>query len=110
MLTDSPTDDVTTERISAIIKQHLAERFTDEFSFGPIVPVLRTDYSDPEGRDYLEIYIVFDGDQKDLDPRWTVGLPRRIRPQLAEIGFTNMIMTSWVHCSEWEDLGEPEEI
>ena len=110
MLSDSVTDDVTTERISAIIKQHLAERFTDEFSFGPIVPVLRIDYSDPEGRDYLEIYIVFDGDQKDLDARWTVGLPDRIRPQLAEIGFTNMIMTSWVHCSEWDDLSEPEEI
>ena len=115
MLTDSPTDDVTTERISAIIKQHLAERFTDEFSFGPIVPVLRINYSDPEGRDYLEIYIVFDGDQKDLDTKWTVGLPDRIRPQLAEIGFTNMIMTSmimtsWVHCSEWDDLSEPEEI
>ena len=29
MLSDSATDDVTTERISAIIKQHLAERFTD---------------------------------------------------------------------------------
>ena len=110
MLTDSPTDDVTTERISTIIKQHLAERFTDEFSFGPIVPVLRTDYSDPEGRDYLEIYIVFDGDQKDLDARWTVGLPDRIRPQLAEIGITCMVMTSWIHCSEWEDLFEPEEI
>ena len=110
MFTDSVTDEETTERISAIIKQHLAERFTDEFSFGPIVPVRRFDYSDPEGRDYLEIYIVFDGDQKDLDARWTLGLPGRIRSQLAEIGFTNMIMTSWVHCSEWDDPLKPEEL
>ena len=109
MFTDSVTDEETTERISAIIKQHLAERFTDEFSFGPIVPVRRTDYG-YDGRDYLEIYIVFDGDQKDLDPRWTVGLPDRIGPQLAEIGITGMVLTSWVHCSEWDDLDEPEEI
>ena len=109
MTTDSVTDDVTTELISAIIKQHLAERFTDEFSFGPIVPVIRTDYW-YDGREYLEIYIVFDGDQKNLDPRWTLGLPGRIRPQLAEIGITCMVMTSWVHCSEWDDPPEPEEL
>ena len=37
-----PTTDVeTTERISNIIHQHLAERFTSEFSFGPVLPVIR---------------------------------------------------------------------
>ena len=71
------TDDVTTERISNIIHQHLAERFTSEISFGPVLPVIRTDYQ--EGLDYLQIYIVFDGDQDGLDPRWTVRLPARIR-------------------------------
>ena len=70
------TDDETTERISNIIHQHLAERFTGEFSFGPVLPVSRTDYQ--EGIDYLEIYIAFDGDQDDLDARWTLGLPDRI--------------------------------
>ena len=65
--------------------QHLAERFTGEFSFGPVLPVSRTDYQ--EGIDYLEIYIAFDGDQDDLDARWTLGLPDRIHPQLVELGF-----------------------
>ena len=73
------TDDVTTERISNIIHQHLAERFSGEITFGPVLPVIRTDYQ--EGLDYLQIYIVFDGDQDGLDPRWTVRLPARIRPQ-----------------------------
>ena len=94
------TDDVTTERISNIIHQHLAERFSGEISFGPVLPVIRTDYQ--EGLDYLQIYIVFDGDQDGLDPRWTVRLPARIRPQLAELGYASMPITSWVHSSEWE--------
>ena len=101
------TDDVTTERISNIIHQHLAERFTSEISFGPVLPVIRTDYQ--EGLDYLQIYIVFDGDQDGLDPRWTVRLPARIRPQLAELGYASMPITSWVHSSEWEDLFKDEE-
>ena len=96
------TDDETTERISNIIHQHLAERFTGEFSFGPVLPVIRTDYQ--EGIDYPEIYIAFDGDQDDLDARWTLGLPDRIHPQLVELGFPNMALTSWVHASEWDDL------
>ena len=40
------TDDETTERISNISHQHLAERFTGEFSFGPVLPVSRTDYQE----------------------------------------------------------------
>ena len=108
------TDDETTERISNIIHQHLAERFTGfEFSFGPVLPVIRTDYQ--EGIDYLEIYIAFDGDQDDLDDlddlddRWTLGLPDRIHPQLVELGFPNIALTSWVHASEWDDLFKDDE-
>ena len=101
------TDDATTERISNIIHQHLAERFTGKLSFGPVLPVIRTDYQ--EGLDYLEIYIVFDGNQGDLDPRWTLGLPDRIHLQLAELGFPNMALTSWVHASEWDDLFKDDE-
>lgn len=105
-MTITTTDEATTERISAIVHGRLAERFTDEFSFGPIQPVLRTDH---EGIDYLEIYIVFDGDQNGLDPGWTVKLPGRIRPQLTELGFPSMPQTSWIHVSEWADLFKDED-
>lgn len=94
-------DDVTADRVSAIVRRHLKERFNDEFSFGPIVPAPKTE---SDGSEYLEIYIVFDGDQNDLDPGWTVGLPDRLQPQIAAIGFSGMLITSWVHSSEWEDF------
>ena len=94
-------DGVTADRASAIVRQHLKERFTDELSFGPIVLAPKTE---SDGSEYLEIYIVFDGNQSDLDPGWTVGLPDRLQPQIAAIGFSGMLITSWVHSSEWEEF------
>ena len=43
----------------------LTEPFQDEFVFDPIVVRPEIDH---DGDEYLEIYVVFDRDQKNLDP------------------------------------------
>ena len=49
-----------------------------------------------DGEPYLRIMIVFDGDQKALDPRWKSGLIRRIRPKLIEAGVEEFpVRHSW---------------
>ncbi len=72
--------------VETIVRETLAERFTDdEFVFDPIVVVpLVDEFGDGDGEEYLRIIIVFDGDQKRLDPGWTSGLIRRLEPKLIE--------------------------
>ena len=77
------------KNVQTIVRETIAERFSsDEFVFDPIVVVPMVDEfgSDASGETYLRIIIVFDGDQKRLDSRWTSSFIRRIRPKLIEAG------------------------
>ena len=76
------------EIVETIVRETLAERFTDdEFVFDPIRVVPFVDeFGDGDGKEYLRITIVFDGDQKKLDPGWTSILIRRIKPKLLAAG------------------------
>ena len=60
-------------KIAGIAKNLLYERFGDDFVFDPIWVERKVDHDDD---DYLELNIVFDGDQNKLDPGWTVSLGR----------------------------------
>ena len=55
-----------------------------------------------DGMEYLGITIIFDGDQKLLDPGWTLGLRGRIRRKMAEIDMYEFPSTSFAEKSEWE--------
>ena len=101
------TDDVTTERISNIIHQHLAERFSGEISLRSR-PARDQDRLPRGTRLPPNLHRVRRRPGRP-GPRWTVRLPARIRPQLAELGYASMPITSWVHSSEWEDLFKDEE-
>ena len=46
-------------------------------------------------------YIVFDGDQAELDPSWTSTLSGKLWPHLVEMGFDNPPSKSFVEKSEW---------
>ena len=79
----------------------LQERFTpDEFVFGPIVIVKRRDFYD----DYLHIYIVYQGDRKNLDPGWTGRMSGRLRPKLREFGIDHIPCSSFVPKRGWEEV------
>lgn len=78
------------ETIAKLVQEDLAQRFNeDEFIFNPIVVQPFDDYfNDPEDTtECAEVIIVFDGDQKNLDAGWTVGMNVRIRQKLEQAGY-----------------------
>lgn len=93
------------QKVADIVKTTLVEHFADKFVFDPIKVIPAVDeYGDGDGEPYLRIMIVFDGDQKALDPRWTSGLIRRIHPKLIEAGVKEFPSPSFVGESEWPRL------
>ena len=89
-MTKPPLTPEARETIAGLVREDLALRFTDtEFVFDPIV-VLPEDnlYGDPEDTtEYVNVLIVFDGDQKLLDAEWTGGMNVRIIPKLEQAGY-----------------------
>lgn len=95
-------DDATSE-IGDLIRKVLRERFADELEFGPIVVLPRFD---DDGEEYLHSYIVFDGDQKKLDPTWTLRLSRRLWSRAEELGYPGIPIQLFVKKSEWPALSK----
>ena len=88
-------------KVGDIVARALAKRFSpEEFIFDPIV--VKPDF-DQDGDEILWIQIVFDGDQDNLDPSWTVRMFEFIDPELEELGITAYPITSFIEKSEWED-------
>ena len=99
------------ETAKSIVRKFLDERFTeDEFVFDPIVVIPTYDEWGPHatGELYLRILIVFDGDQKNLDVRWTGELGMRVRKRLLEAGYEEFPNFSWIAKSEWPWLEKRE--
>lgn len=91
------------KKIADIAKNLLIERFGDDFVFHPIWVERKVDHDDDE---YLELNIVFDGDQNKLDPDWTVSLGRRMRPALRAIGVEDIPDHAFHEKSEWQEARE----
>ena len=90
------------QEIVSAIETLLYERFdNNEFVFGPIVMFRRTDYY---GDEYLHIYIVYEGDRANLDPKWTGGLIGMIRPKLRELGIQGIPCCSFVTKLGWKEV------
>ena len=90
------------ETVARIVRETLEERFAGDFVFDPILVMPAVDeYGDGDGETYLQIVIVFDGDQALLDPGWTSGLIRRIRPRLIEAGVEEFPSPSFITRAEW---------
>ena len=93
--------DKATGKIREVLRQMLNERFSDEFEFGPIVVIPRVDQ---DGEEYLHSYIVFQGDQKKLDPTWTLRLSNTLWPHSEALGYPGIPISLFVDRSEWPDL------
>ncbi len=89
------------DRVSAIVRETLNGKFKDEFTFEPIAVVEDIDEFIDDEQEYIEIFIVFDGDPERLDPGWTSGFIRHIRPQLIEAGAWQVPIPSFIEKSEW---------
>ena len=95
--------DEATDEIKQMLQDLLEERFKDELEFGPIVVMPRFDH---DGEEYLRSYIVFHGDQKKLDPNWTVGLSNLIWQRAEDLGYPGIPIQLFVKSSEWPALAK----
>ena len=88
--------------IAAVVKATLEERFKDDFVFEPIYVAYERDH---DGDVCLSITIIFDGDQRRLDPGWTSSLERLLYPKLMELDIDRFdyIDKGFVEKSEWDE-------
>ena len=90
------------EKVKSIVMEALLERFADEVVFDDIVVEHAVDdFGDGDGSEYLRILIIHDGNHVPLDPGWTSGLIRRIRPKLIEAGIEDFPSPGFIGRAEW---------
>ena len=88
------------DQVIAIVKADLEHApFLDKFRLDEIVVEPRYDVDDAES---VEVYVIFDGTWKSLDPGWTAGMMMRIRPKLAALGLLGTSLKSFVEKEDWE--------
>ena len=93
------------EKVKAIVRNTLEKRFASDFIFDPIVVIPEVDDYSDDYLEYLNIIIVFDGDQANLDSSWTGGhFIRRIHFQLLDAGIEAFPVPSFVVKSEWKHM------
>ena len=92
-----------TDEVARIVEDLLDERFgdVDGLTIEQVKVIPKIDH---DGDEYLHIYIVFDGDQKLLDPGWTLTLSRRIVPRLMNPDVPWPPSRSFVEKSDWEEV------
>lgn len=95
--------DEKTKKFEQTVRDLLQEQFSNEneFEFDPIVVVPRFD---DDGQEYLHSYIVFQGDQKKLDPRRTLRLSSLLWSRAEELGYPGVPIQLFVKKSEWPAL------
>ena len=79
----------------------LYDRFGDEFVFDPILIQPKMDYI--HGEEYVNIFIVLDGDGSKLDAGWTAGLSLLMYPKMEELGLPSIATQQFVLKSEWDE-------
>ena len=91
------------DKVKAIVMEALLERFADDVAFDDIVVEHAVDdFGDGDGSEYLRILIIHDGKHVPLDPSWTSGLIRRIRPKLIEAGIEEFPSPGFIGRAEWK--------
>lgn len=93
------TKDIT-DQVAAIIGDTLNGWFQPHLNFDPVI--VRQRYDDWYGEDYLEAWIVWEGDHDYMDHSRTNGLSLDIEPQLDELGVDLFIHPHYIAKWEWE--------
>lgn len=92
----------TKEKVREIVKSDLDEYHYRDIVFGPIIVEQEVDEFDDGAPVYVDIKIIFDGDQENLAPHWISGMIPRIRPKLIEIGVDEFPIPSFIAKNEWD--------
>ena len=88
------------EAIARIIWDILDEWFGDTIVFDPIVVIPEVD---DYGREYLDVYIAYDGQREMLDAKWDVELHLLVMPDVAELGIQTTPSFSFIPRTDWVD-------
>ena len=94
----------TLEKVADIARGLLNERFGNDLVFDPVFAKSLVDHY---GDDYIQLYLVFDGDEKKLDLDWTIDMVFEMEPALNEIGVYDLPGKFFIKKSEWEE-GPPK--
>lgn len=89
-----------TERVAAIIGDTLNGWFEGQLRFDPVV--VRQRYDDWYDEDYLEAWIVCDGDRGKMDPYRLNTLHEFVYPYLDEAGIAMLLHPHYIAKWEWE--------
>ena len=89
-----------TARVAAIIGDTLNGWFEGQLRFDPIV--VRQRYDDWYDEDYLEAWIVLDGDRSKMDPHRLNTLHEYVYPYLDEVGIAILLHPHYIAKWEWE--------
>lgn len=91
-----------TDEMARLVGAALRERYQDEdLVFDPIIAERVIDHY---GDEYVDIFVIFDGDEGKLDDRWTNGLWIQLDPHLERLGITSVPGLSFVEKSEWAEV------
>ncbi|MCY3691979.1 MAG: hypothetical protein OXI54_11220 [Chloroflexota bacterium] len=97
------TKDIT-DQVAAIIGDTLNGWFQPHLNFDPIV--VRQRYDDWYGEDYLEAWIVWEGNHDYMDHSRINDLPLDIEPELDELGVNLSVHQHYVAKWEWDLIHE----
>ena len=89
------------EKVEQFVRKDLEGRFKDEFVFDPIIVNPELDHY---GDEFLHIYIIFDGEQKKLDAKWTIGIETRLLYYLPEGELPHTPGHSFIEKTEWREI------
>lgn len=89
------------DEVARLVTQDLHEQFKDDFVFDPIIAERAVDHY---GDEYIDIFVIFDGDQKNLHPGKVAGVWSRLDPQMEALDIASIPSLSFVEKSEWAEV------
>ena len=89
-----------TDSAAEIVRELLVRRYNHTIFFDPIVVIPEVD---DYGREYLAVYIAYDGQREMLDTKWDVELHVLVIPYLAELGIQTTPSFSFIPKRDWAD-------
>ena len=96
-------DDDDLQEVRSIVRREIAKTFPNDIEFGPIV-VHHSDDDFDENDQLLQILLIFNGDQKQLDPSAMISLLNNIHEELLSSGVDEFPITSFIEKSEWDQM------
>ena len=94
-----------TDRIAALVKQDLHERFGSRYKFEPVIAEKRIFYGYDEAEEYYAVWVGYSGCPEPPDSDITIGISTRIREGLLEMGLT-YVGTDIIPAEEFEKTRE----